>query len=511
MRVAIAELKQETNTFVPRLTTMADFEAWHYWTGPDLVDGLGGTNSEIDGFLNVLTAAGIEPVPILATFAMSGGKVEDATYDRLLGELLAGIADAGPLDGVLIALHGAMVTESNDSPDANTLNAIRELVGPDIPVVATYDLHANLTARMAEYADALVGFKTSPHIDQRDTGERGARVMTAILQQGAKPTMAFVKIPMVVPASTHIHHLPGPFKRLQDATKELEKEPGVLSANVAAVQPWLDIDEMGFATVVVTDDDPKRAKTLACDLAKACWHERDAFMELELVPIAEAIQLALAEPSGPVVLSDCADGTGAGSPGDATAVIAALLEANPDKPAFVFVRDAESAATAIAAGTGATVTLSVGAKLDNIFNQPVELTGTVEFAGPASFRFGGEGYTGVEQDMGPSAVVRAGNVFVLIVSTSVMTVDPELYRAVGLEPKEAQIVVVKSAIQFRAGYPFARRSIMLDSPGMSSDHIVSLPWDKVPRPIFPLDPEMSFTCQPQLFSRQSEVTKTQNP
>ncbi len=129
-------------------------------------------------------------------------------------------------------------------------------------------------------------------------------------------------------------------------------------------------------------------------------------------------------------------------------------------------------------GVGATVTLSVGGKLDNIFNQPVELTGTVEFAGPASFRFGGEGYTGVEQDMGPSAVVRAGNVFVLIVSTSVMTVDPELYRAVGLEPKDAQIVVVKSAIQFRAGYPFARRSIMLDSPGMSSDHIATLPWQQ---------------------------------
>ncbi|TXG85792.1 MAG: M81 family peptidase, partial [Thermomicrobiales bacterium] len=488
-----------TNTFVPWLTTMADFETWHYWHGQAVIDGLGNTNSEIDGFLRVLTEAGIEPVPILATFAMSGGKVEDATYDRLLSELLDGIASAGPLDGVLIALHGAMVTESDDSPDANTLRAIRELVGPDLPVVATYDLHANLTARMAEYANALVGFKTSPHIDQRDTGERGARVMTAILQQGAKPVMAFVKIPMIVPASMHIHHLPGPFKRLQDATRELEKEPGVLSANVAAVQPWLDIDEMGFATVVVTNDDPKRAKTLAFDLAKACWHERDAFMEIQLVPIAEAIEQALAEPSGPVVLSDCADGTGAGSPGDATAVIAALLDADPEKPALVFVRDAESAEAAIAAGTGAAVTLMVGGKLDNIFNQPVELTGTVEFAGPASFRFGGEGYTGVEQDMGPSAVVRAGNVHVLICSNSVMTVDPELYRAAGLEPKDAQIVVVKSAIQFRAGYPFARRSIMLDSPGMSSDHIAALPWARVPRPIFPLDPEMSFACEPVVF------------
>jgi microcystin degradation protein MlrC len=490
MRVAIAELKQETNTFVPRLTTYADFEAWHHWTGPDLIEGLGGTNAEIDGFLRVLTEAGIEPVPILATFAMSGGKVEDETYDRLLSELLDGLSNAGKLDGILIALHGAMVTESDDDPDASTLKAIRELVGPDIPVVATYDLHANLTASMASYADALVGFKTSPHID----------VMMAILQQGAKPAMAFVKIPMVVPASTHIHHLPGPFKRLQDATKELEKEPGVLSANVAAVQPWLDIDEMGFATVVVTDNDPGRARTLASDLAKACWHERDAFMEIQLVPIDEAIRQAVAEPSGPVVLSDCADGTGAGSPGDATAVIAALLEANPEKPALVYVRDAESAEAAIAAGTGATVTLSVGGKLDNVFNKPVQLTGTVEFAGPASFRFGGEGYTGVEQDMGPSAVVRAGNVYVLICSNSVMTVDPELYRAVGMEPLDAQIVVVKSHIQFRGGYPFARRIVILDSPGFSNDHIASLPWQKVPRPIFPLDPEMSFTCEPLLFT-----------
>lgn len=500
MRVAIAELKQETNTFVSRPTTMADFETWHYWTGPALIEGLQGTNSEIDGFLNVLSEAQIEPVPILATFAMSGGKVDDATYQHLLGELLDGIADAGPLDGVLLALHGAMVTDSDDSPDATTLKAVRELVGPNLPVVATYDLHANLTGRMAEYADALVGFKTSPHIDQRDTGERGARVMTAILQQGAMPTMAFVKIPMIVPASTHIHHLPGPFKRLQDATKELETQPGVLSANVAAVQPWLDIDEMGFATVVVTDDDSNRAEALACDLAKACWAERHAFMEIELVPIADAVALALAEPSGPVVLADCADGTGAGSPGDATSVIAALLDANPDKPAFVFVRDAESAEAAIAAGTGATVALSVGGKIDNVFNQPVEVTGTVQFAGPASFRFGGGGYTGVEQDMGPSAVVRAGNVYVLIVSNSVMTVDPELYRAVGLEPKDAQIVVVKSHIQFRAGYDaFASRMILLDSPGMSSDHIAALPWQKVPRPIFPLDPETTFRCESLLF------------
>jgi microcystin degradation protein MlrC len=500
-RVAIAEFKQETNTFVPRPTTLEDFQAWHLWYGDDLIAGLKGTNSEIDGFLTVLEAANIEPVPVLATFAMSGGKVTDKAYSQLLDELLSGIDVAGPLDGILLALHGAMVTESDDSPDGTTLAAVRKLVGPDIPIVASYDLHANLTAKMAEHADALVGFKTSPHIDQRDTGERAARVMVKMLQDGVKPAMAFVKIPMVVPASIQMHHLPGPFKRLQDATKTAETGK-VLSANAATVQPWLDIDEMGFATAVVTDNDPELAKSLACDLANQAWSEREAFMQINLVPPAEAIRMALAEPEGPVILSDCADGTGAGSPGDATAVLAALLEAKPDKPAYVFVRDEDSAAAAIAAGVGATVTLDVGGKLDNVYNKPATITGAVEFAGPASFRFGGEGYTGVEQDMGPSAVVRSGNVFLLIVSTSVMTVDPELYRSVGLEPADAQIVVVKSHIQFRAGYEgLARKIILLDSPGMSSDLIAALPWRKVPRPMFPLDLETPFRCEPRVFGR----------
>jgi microcystin degradation protein MlrC len=500
MRVAIAEFKQETNTFVPRPTTLDDFEAWHLWYGDDLIAGLQGTNSEIDGFLNVLGEAEIEPVPVLATFAMSGGRVTDNAYERLLDELLTGIEAAQPVDGVLLALHGAMVTEAYDSADGRTLAAVRKLVGPEMPIVVSYDLHANLTLEMVANADALVGFKTSPHIDQRDTGERAARVMVKILKGSARPTMAFVKIPMVVPASTHMHHLPGPFKRLQDATRDLETG-SVLSANAATVQPWLDIDEMGFATVVVTDNDPALASDLACSLANQAWEERHAFMEIDLVKPADAIRLALAEAEGPVVLSDCADGTGAGSPGDATAVIAALLEANPDKPAYVFVRDEESAAASIAAGVGAEISLDVGGKIDNVFNKPVRVNGTVTFAGPASFRFGGEGYTGVEQDMGPSAVIRSGNVHILIVSTSVMTVDPELYRAVGLEPLEAQIVVAKSHIQFRAGYrDVAKKIILLDSPGMSSDHIVGLLWEKVPRPLFPLDPETEFACQPVVFS-----------
>jgi len=487
MRVAIAEFKQETNTFVPRPTTLADFEAWHLWYGQDVITYSADTNVEVAGFLDVLENTGIQIVPILATFAMSGGKVTTETYETLLSQLLAGLADKGPFDGVLLALHGAMVTEVDDDPDGRTIAAVRDLIGPDVPFVVTMDLHANVTRFSAEKADAIVGFKTSPHIDQRDTGQRGARVMLKILTDGVKPFMAFVKIPMVVPASTHIHHLPGPFKRLMDATRVNETGP-LLSASVFSVQPWLDIDEMGFAVIAVSDGDPALSQRVATELAEVCWAERDEFMKTQLVHPDEAIARALAVPEGPVVLSDLADGTGAGSPGDATAVVSALLKAELTGPAFVCIRDPEAANLAIEAGLGNTVKLTAGGKLDYVYNEPVELTGEVTFVGPARFRFSGQGYTGVEMDMGDCAVLKCGHVHVLLLGTVVMTVDPAMYRAVGLEPLDARIVVVKSAIQFRAGYAgIAKEIILLDSPGMSSDHLESLPFTKIDRPFFPFD------------------------
>ncbi len=495
MRVAIAELKQETNTFVPRPTTLADFDAWHHWRGDDLMSGLGETNTEIAGFLDVLGNAGIEPMPIVATFAMSGGKVTTAAYETLLDELLFGLREHGPFDGVLLALHGAMVTDEDDDPDGAIIAAVRSLIGEKTPLVVTMDLHANVTERYVTRADAIVGFRTSPHVDLRETGRRGAELLLGILRAGLRPVMAMVKIPMVVPASTHMHHLPGPFQRLMHAAAAAESG-SVLSASIFAVQPWLDIAEMGFAAITVTDGDVALAEQVAVDLAQLAWAERNAFMATELIPIDEAIGKADAI-DGPVVLSDLADGTGAGSPGDATAVIAALLAADLTNPALVCTRDPDAARIAIAAGVGAEVALEVGAKLDNVYNQPVSIQGRVTFAGPARFRFSGEGYTGVEMDMGDCAVIQAGQVSLLILGNAVMTVDPAMYRTVGLEPSEAGIVVVKSHIQFRAGYAeVARAIILLDSPGMSSDRLESLPFTKVERPLFPFDRTFAFVPQP---------------
>jgi microcystin degradation protein MlrC len=503
MRIAIGELKQETNTFAVTATTLADFRAWHLWDDQDVIRHSRGTNTEVAGFLDLLEEAGAEAVPTLATFAMSGGPVTAETVTALRAALIDRLIAARPLDGVLLALHGAMVVEDDDDADGTTIAAVRAAIGPDVPLVVTMDLHANITRRCVEQADVIVGFRTSPHVDLRATGQRAARLLVRWLNGDVRPVMAFAKIPMVVPASTHMHHVPGPFQRLMDATAAAEGG-AVLAASAFTVQPWLDIAEMGFATVVVTDDDAALARQVACRLAEQAWRERTVFLETRLVAPADAIRVALARADGPVVLSDCADGTGAGSPGDATAVLAALLAADPAKPALICVRDPQVAAEAAATGVGGVIDTRVGGKLDSDYNQPVTFRGTVDWAGSASFRFGGAGYTGVEMEMGPSAVLRWHNVSLLVVSNSVMTVDPALYRAVGLEPATAQIVVVKSHIQFRAGYEeIAKEIILLDSPGMSSDQLTALDFRRVPRPLFPLDAWTSYTCQATSFEGAS--------
>lgn len=492
MRVVIAELKQETNTFVPYLTTLDEFRAWHLWEGDEILANAPGNNWEVTGFLDVLEEAGIEPVPIIATMAMSGGRVEQASFDHLLGRLLEGIEAAKQFDGVLLALHGAMATEHHDDGDGVILEAVRDMIGPNVPLAVSMDLHGNLTERCVTNADAIAGFRTSPHIDHRETGQRAARTLVRQLRGEIRPTMRMVKVPMVTPASTHRHDTDGPFKRVQDAGREAERTRVEL-ASVFTVQPWMDIEEFGFATVVVTDGDEDLASRVAQDLADACWAEREAFMDIDLLPPAEAIARALEQPDGPVILSDLGDGNGAGAPGDATAVIAALIEAGPPRMALANIRDGEAALAAARSGVGAEVDLMLGATLDHVYNQPVRFTGTVEFTGPATFRFGGGGYTGMGMDMGLCAVLRHEELRVVVTTNSCFWIDPEPYRAVGLEPAEAQIVVVKSAIQFRSGFVGMERGIMLlDSPGMSSDHLERYDFRKVSRPLFPLDRDATF-------------------
>ncbi|MFO0928283.1 MAG: M81 family metallopeptidase [Gemmataceae bacterium] len=274
MKIAVGQLWQETNTFNPLPTTRADFDAFGVLRGVELIERLADTN-EPGGFIQSLRAWPERPeiVGLVRLPAWPSGVATRETFAWLRRELLDALDAAGPVDSVLLALHGAMVADGEPDVEGAVLDAVRARVGAAVPIVATLDLHANVTERMARAADALVLYHTAPHVDVFETGQRGAAVLRRILVDGARPVTAFQKVPVVFPAERANTQDPASVSHaLAARLRALEAEPGVLTAGLATVQPWLDIPELGSAVVVVTDGDGAQARRLAAEVGDEVWH-----------------------------------------------------------------------------------------------------------------------------------------------------------------------------------------------------------------------------------------------
>jgi microcystin degradation protein MlrC len=340
---------------------------------------------------------------------------------------------------------------------------------------------------MVGAASAIVGYQTYPHIDMFETGARAARLALRILSGEVRPAMAFRKLPLIVPAE-NMQTTSGPMHRLIERGRALEAAGDAEIVSIFGVQPWLDIPEMGCSAVVVTNGNQPAAERNAAALASDFWRSRREF-DVELTPVDSAIRQALAVDGGPVVFAESSDSTGSGSPGDSTGVLRPLLEARLSEPAAIFLVDPEAVRKAIDAGVGATVTMRIGGKFDRKNSQPVKVTGRVRLISDGRWTAWGKGYnTGIETCMGRAVVLELGQVRILIAERSTMTVDPELFRSHGIEPRRMKIVVVKSPNGFRAEYePIARKIFLVDTPGVSSANLRSLPYRRLPRPIYPLD------------------------
>ena len=491
MRILIAELKQESNTFAP-LTTIEDFKGFHLLFGNEVIEKLQGTNSEIAGFLNVLGSRNYDVIPVMAAFAVSGGPLNDETYEFLTSQLYEGIQSAGKIDGVLLALHGAMVSVSEFDADGAIIEKVRGIVGSDVPIMVTMDLHANITKRKIRNATTISGFRTCPHIDLIETGERAARMLCGILDGTSNPTMAWQKVPMVTPACKQIDFKPGPYRDLLQETIFLDTL-GAIDSSAFTVQPWLDIPELGYGAIVITENNASLARELTNRLAQKMWELRGDLVDTTLLSASSGIEKALKNPLGPVVLSDLADGTGAGSPGDSSTVLAALIQANPSQRCLVSVCDPEVALLAASIGVGGDISTKIGALRSYAFSNPTHITGKILRSGIEHFKFTQKGYNGMRVEMGLCAVLAIGEIRVLVTSLPAFTTDPAFYRCVDLEPTAAQIVVVKSHAQFQDSYDaIASEIIFLDTPGMSSDNIAQLPLTRIDRPLFPWDRDMVF-------------------
>ena len=487
MRVAVGCFTQESHSFSPVAGSWMHFGPTDIARGYDMVDRFAGTKTEVGGVLDAAEKAGVELVPLVcARASSSAGPMLKDVFEALRDELLERLDQVSPVDGVLLVLHGAMVAQGYDDASGEVLRAFRARLGDDIPIVGTLDLHANVTQRMVDCSTSLVGYHTAPHIDMYETGQRGLRLLSQVMNGQVQPVAALCRVPMIVPGENG-RTTDGPYAEVMQQAKDLAKQPRVLDVSVFSVQPWLDIQDVGCSALVITDGDRQSAEREADYLADELWKRRCEF-EVDLVPTSDAIRRALASDRHPFVFSDSADAPSSGAPGDSTVILEALLNAGPVKDCYLNIVDAEAVNMMIEAGVGQEVTLTVGAKAAPAFYHPVEVTGTVKLISDGDFVQKGPGYHGAVVHRGKTVVLRIGHIDLVVMERACRQWDPELYRSVGLEPRDAQIVVAKSPAAFRAAYePLAAEILIVDAPGVCSPDLRSFPFQRVRRPLYPLD------------------------
>lgn len=489
MRIAIGSLIQETNTFVPSRTTSDTFAAYYLLRGEEILTGYGDARVEVPGFLSVLRRAGATPVPLLAGYAASGGPLTKRAFDELVGELIRRLGEARSLDGVLLALHGAMTVEDEPDAEGAILEAVRSLVGEAIPIGVTLDLHAHITGRMLDNSTFIVGYKEYPHTDMYETGIRAAELMEDTVRGRRRPEMAVAKKPMVLSAVV-ARTTDGPLTHVVHRAREMESKGSVLHASLFPVQPWLDVPDLGFAALVVTDGDGPGAKATAEELADLAWKARQSF-EPDLVSLEKAIRIGLNADSGLTVVGDAGDAPSGGSPADNASVLRALLKLGADRatrPTYLTLCDAEAALAAQSAGVGRDVTLSVGHAVSKADGNPLTVTGRVRLLSDGVYRMTGRGATGLEMHMGLTAVLGIGNIRLAVRSLPSMEWDPAMYYSVGLDLREAALAFVKSPSHFRVSYePLAARLLVADTPGPTRANIRKVQYEHITRPLYPLD------------------------
>jgi microcystin degradation protein MlrC len=504
MRIAIGQLWQETNTFNPLPTTRHDFEHFGVLRGAELLVKMADTN-EPGGFIQSLRQWPERPeiVGLVRLPAWPGGLATHETFLWLRQELVAALKEQMPVDAVLLALHGAMVADGAPDVEGEILQGVRQVIGPAVPLVATLDLHANVTDRMVQAADALVLYHTAPHIDVFETGKRGAAVLRRILVDRVRPVTAFQKLPLVVPAERANTQEPANVSfAFRQHLQELEKDPAVLAAGLATVQPWLDIPELGSAVVIVTDADAARAEAECSRFAAEVWRRRQEYLP-DLVPLAEAVRQAHEEKDGLVVLSDSADSTTSGAPGDSTHVLGQLLRYNWPRPALVTLVAPEVVAKAKGIGAGKEITTALGGVRDNRFSAPLTVTARIEKLFDARFVLSGHLARNLPIDMGASAVLRQDNVHVIVTSLSGPHFAPELFRAAGLDPFAASVLVAKSPCGFRAAYQEkAKKIILVRAPGCAPADFWNYEYRQIPRPLWPWDEIKDWKPEPQLVGKR---------
>jgi microcystin degradation protein MlrC len=487
MRIVMAMMKHETNTFSPVPTPFARFEAWSVHYGADVIAAYERTNMTLGAYIKLAREAGAEIVSPIAAEAMPSGPVEAEAYERLSAPILEAVA-AG-CDGIMLDLHGAMVAESTPDGEGTLLARIRKLA-PKTPICVTCDLHCNLSQAMVANCDALIGYKTYPHVDMFEVASRVGRILLDQLAGRLRPVMAWGQAPLLSQTLRQGTD-DEPFRSLVAAAAAAEASGEVLAATVFGGFALADIADAGASAVAVADADRAAAGRVRDRLLAQLWDRRDEHLYRHR-PLAEAVAEAKRVEQGPVILLDHADNVGSGGSQDVMTVLAEVMRQGLRDVAVGGIWDPAAVATMMRAGVGATVTLELGGRTDmpsiGRKGEPLRLTGRVKLLSAGDWMVRGPMYHGLEVHLGPTAVLDTGDIEIVVVSRHHEPWDLGIFTSVGIDPRHKRYLLLKSRIHYRAGFaPIARATFTLDGEGVTTSDMSLLEYKNLRRPIYPLD------------------------
>ncbi|MBI4377612.1 MAG: M81 family metallopeptidase [Nitrospinae bacterium] len=486
MKIAIGRIYHEANTFNPNLTTLESLKSYGYYEGNAMLNK-DTILAEITGAVESAGELNIKLTGLIKAGGWAGGIIKEDDYEHLKDRLLTRLKEALPVDGVYLALHGAIVSEDELDVSGDILKSVRKCAGVETPVMVSCDMHANITERMMKNADALIGYHTCPHLDSEDIGKLSIRLLHRMIRDEVNPVMYWCKIPMITPADRH-NTFNGPLKTIFDKVRKIVSYPEVLCASVFPVQPWLDVPELGWTIVVVTNGKTDIGENRVKELAELCWDMRKEF-DVEKLSAKDAIGRANQIKGSPIVISDGADATNAGGIGNSTHLLSELLSQGVHGgDALVPLIDPGMAQKAHSAGVGRVVEGEVGKFPENPFIKPVRVRGIVIAISDGKFTINGHGGSNLKIDMGKIAAIKLGKVILVVSERPGPGHDPMVFRHIGLNPKDAKVVVVKSPVGFRAAYEvFAKEIILADTPGAASSNLKSFKFKMRPKPLYPFE------------------------
>ena len=489
MRVVIAMMKHETNTFSPVPTPIERFARGFPLPprGKDAYEAFKGTGSAMAAYIDLAEREGWEIVTPIAAQASPSAPVQDAAYQEMTDAICEAVA-AG-CDAIMLDLHGAMVTESREDGEGALMVRLRE-IAPDVPIAVALDMHTNLYPEIVDNATTLAGYTTYPHIDNYETGNRAGGALIKAIKGEATPVLAWGNRPML-PHVMRQGTGDFPNKQLQERVKRMEESGEAMVATLFTGFPHADIRNAGLSVCIVTDGDRAKAETLRDELLDSAWNDREAWV-YQIEPLEESMARAKAIDEGPVVLLDHYDNSASGGTQDTMTVLAAILGAGLEDVAVFAICDPEAVQTLIAAGVGSEVTLPLGGKMDmpsiGKTGEPVTVTGTVKLLSDGLYKNLGPASPGVLMDMGPTAVLDTGKVEIVVVSRQQEPNDKNCFLSLGIDPSRKKYLMLKSRIHYRAGFgDIAKEVIECAGTGVCTSDYSQLTFENVRRPIYPLD------------------------